>query len=144
MDKKQKIFDLLNSQDYGVLSTVSTDQKPESAVMMITVLPNNTILMGTKKESRKHKNLNGNSNVSVIVWNGWTEAQLEGIAEIVEGSEPGFAELKDNLLKRHSDADTRIDEKTVFILIKPTWARYSALGQKPPEIFEITDWSLPD
>ena len=69
--------------------------------------------MGTKKESRKHKNLNGNSNVSVIVWNGWTEAQLEGIAEIVEGSEPGFAELKDNLLngKNIFNPSRRIDCK---------------------------------
>ena len=87
METRVKILEILTglNQPIGVISTVNTSNKPESASIYYVNDDNLNIYFITRAESRKFKNIGTNPNVSFVI-TGENEPytiQLEGKASIV-------------------------------------------------------------
>jgi hypothetical protein len=75
---------------YGVISSTSGDNTPQSALVGIAITPDLEIIFDTVKSSRKYRNLIARSACSFVVgWAGEQTAQFEGHA-----TEPNGPALK--------------------------------------------------
>lgn len=70
MDKKQ-VLDFIKKHRLAVLSTVNSNNKPESAVLEFGETDDFEIIFDTFSSTRKYKNLKQNNNVSLVI--GWDE-----------------------------------------------------------------------
>lgn len=142
MDKrivKNKILEFLNKHKLAVISTIhSNKDAPESAVVGFANTDSLEIIFGTSCKTRKHANIQANPNVSVVI--GWDSAigtlQYEGVASVL-----GKDELKEYtaiLVAKNIENKKYISfEDQRYILIKPTWIRFTDNLGNPPDIYEI-------
>jgi len=83
---------------YGVVSSISGDGTPQSALVGVGISPEMEIIFDTVKSSRKYANLIARPNCSFVVgWAGEQTVQFEGIASEPKG--PDFEALPGNLLQ---------------------------------------------
>lgn len=137
MDKK-KVLDFIKKQKLAVLSTINSENKPQSAVLEFGETDNFEIILDMYNTSRKYKNIKENPNVSLVV--GWDEnitVQYEGIASELFGEEKGRYQkiywAKNPKAKRWAER-----EGIVYLKVSPTWVRYSDLNTHPWLIEEYT------
>lgn len=133
---KDLVYQFINQQKLGVVSTVNLLNKPEAAVVGIAVSVNLEIIFDTVKTSRKYQNILHNPNVALAA--GWDEevtVQYEGIAEIL-----GTSDEADNLREVYFRAfpDGRERAETwpglVHVKVSPKWIRYSNFNE--PQVIE--------
>ena len=87
MDRPE-IYYFLRSHRYGVLSGVSADGLPQSALVGIAIITMLDIVFDTLKSSRKYPNLLREPRCSFVIgWTGEQTLQLEGVAEEPSGDE---------------------------------------------------------
>src|SRR5689334_9550644 len=75
-------------QKLAVLSTVSTEGQPQSALMGVAITPDFEIVFDTLATTRKYDNLRANRRVALVI--GCANAvtlQYEGIAEELQGDQ---------------------------------------------------------
>ncbi|HEX4651751.1 MAG TPA: pyridoxamine 5'-phosphate oxidase family protein [Granulicella sp.] len=123
---------------YGVVSSLSSQGSPQSALVGIAVTPELEIVFDTIKSSRKYPNLVQRPACSVVVgWNGEQTAQMDGTA-----FEPKDAELRryQNIyFATWPDGPDRLSWPGIaYFVVRPKWIRYSDYDQAPPQIEEIT------
>lgn len=117
-------------QNLGVISTVGTNGKPESAVVYFSCDENLDLYFTTRKSSRKYKNLSTNHAVAFVLYDDEQKKtiQIEGTAEtITDTHDQGsmFSDLvtlatKDN---RTPPIDQLGESEIMFIRITVIWAR---------------------
>ncbi|MBV8391383.1 MAG: pyridoxamine 5'-phosphate oxidase family protein [Mucilaginibacter sp.] len=136
---KDIIYQFINQQKLGVVSTVNADNKPEAAVVGIAVSKDFEIIFDTVKVSRKYNNILRNPNVALAI--GWDEeitVQYEGIAEVL-GNDSDADNLREIYFTAYPDGRERA--KTwpglVHIKVTPKWIRYSNFNE-PLVIEEVT------
>ena len=121
----------------GVLSSTSSDGRPQSALMGIATTPALEIIFDAKRSSRKYANLVRTPACSFVVgWDGEQTVQYEGTAV-----EPQGEELR-NYLETYfavwPGGRSRMSSPGItFLVVRPTWIRYCDYDQKPPLIEEI-------
>lgn len=131
-----KILDLFAKNKYGVLSTISAEGKSQSAVVALTETDEYELIVGTSRNSRKYKNILLNPEVSVVIgWDNDTTVQYEGLARVLRGEEANECQKK-HLAKHPESVVHREASDEVYILIKPTWIRYSNFSKHPSDIEE--------
>jgi Pyridoxamine 5'-phosphate oxidase len=123
---------------YGVVSSISGDGTPQSALVGIAISPDLEIIFDTVKSSRKYPNLIARPNCSFVVgWAGEQTVQFEGIA-----SEPNGPDLK-----RYQEIYFAVWPEgrahliwpdIAYFVVRPRWIRYSDYDQTPPVIEEVT------
>jgi pyridoxine/pyridoxamine 5'-phosphate oxidase len=123
---------------YGVVSSLSTEGTPQSALVGIAVTPELEIVFDTLNSSRKYKNLIQRPSCSFVVgWGGEKTVQYEGTA-----GEPTGA-----VLERCQEAYFAVWPEGLahvswpgiaYFVVRPTWVRYSDYDQNPPLIEEIS------
>jgi Pyridoxamine 5'-phosphate oxidase len=123
---------------YGVVSSVSGDGTPQSALVGIAISPELEIIFDTVKSSRKYPNLIARPNCSFVVgWAGEQTVQFEGLA-----SEPNGPDLK-----RYQEIYFRVWPEgqahlkwpdIAYFVVRPRWIRYSDYDQTPAVIEEVT------
>ena len=123
---------------YGVVSSLSSQGSPQSALVGIAVTPELEIVFDTVKSSRKYPNLIQRPSCSVVVgWNGEQTAQMDGTA-----FEPKDLELRryqDVYFATWPDGPERLSWPGIaYFVVRPKWIRYSDYDQTPPQIEEIT------
>jgi hypothetical protein len=123
---------------YGVVSSLSSQGSPQSALVGIAVTPELEIVFDTIKSSRKYPNLVQRPACSVVVgWNGEQTAQIDGTA-----FEPKDAELRryqEIYFATWPDGPDRLSWPGIaYFVVRPKWIRYSDYDQAPPQIEEIT------
>lgn len=135
-----KILDVFAANKYGVLSTLSAEGRPQSAVVALTETDEYELIVGTSRNSRKYKNILVNPEVSVVIgWDNDTTVQYEGLARVVRGEEASECQKKH--LAKHPESVVHKDKADeVYILITPTWIRYSNFSKHPSDI-EIKDFA---
>jgi general stress protein 26 len=133
---KDLVYQFINQQKLGVVSTVNLLNKPEAAVVGIAVSVNLEIIFDTVKTSRKYQNILHNPNVALAA--GWDEevtVQYEGIAEIL-----GTSDEADNLREVYFRAFPAGRERAetwpglVHVKVSPKWIRYSNFNE--PQVIE--------
>jgi len=122
---------------YGVVSSISRDGIPQSALVGIATTPELEIIFDTVKSSRKYSNLVERPSCSFVVgWGGEQTVQFEGVA-----FEPDGAELKryqEAYFSAWPDGPARMSWPGItYFVARPKWIRYSDFDQSPPLIVEI-------
>ena len=137
-DKKRKILDFIKAQELAVISTVSSENLPESAVIGISEMGDLSIIFGTFKQYRKYKNLKENPRVAFVIGWGNTTLQYEGTAQELIGEER--ERVKQIHIKKlpSSQKFAELLEQCYFKVI-PTWIRYTDYSSDSiyGEVFEI-------
>lgn len=131
MNKKQFLYNFINSRTFGVIATVTPDGRPEAAVMEMAVTPELVLIFDTADTTRKYANLKKNPAIAFAFgWEAWDTVQFEGIAEELVGKERGM--YRKIFLAKHPDAKKwdSLPETTYFRVV-PRWIRYTAMNQKP-------------
>lgn len=134
----QNILNFIRQHKLAVLSSVSPDGKPESAVLEFGETEDLELIFDTFTFSRKFKNLQNNKNVAFVI--GWDEditVQYEGIAEEVKGEKA--EKYKEAYWSKNPKAKRwETKEGITYFKVTPKWIRYSDLNQDPWNVFEIT------
>jgi general stress protein 26 len=131
------VSEFIKAHKIAVISTVSSDYLPHSAVVGIYVGKNSELVFGTFKSSRKYQNLKKNSRVSLVIgWDSGKTVQYEGDAEELEASAVEKFE-KAHLDHMSTAAKYVSKEEAVFFKITPRWIRYTDTSKDPWEIIEI-------
>lgn len=127
----------IKEHDLAVVSTVTSDYLPESAVVGIYVGSNFEIYFGTFRGSRKYENLKKNPRVSLVVgWDKGKTAQYEGEAKELSGAAMEEFE-KAHLKEMPSVAKYVPKEEAVFYKLNPKWVKYTDVSKDPWNQIEI-------
>lgn len=133
---KEDVLKFIKFHRLAVVSTVDSD-RPQAAVVEFGELDDLTIIIDTLKTSRKYKNLQTNQNVAVVIgWDNDVTVQIDGAAKELSGEELEHA--KQAYIAKNPRAKKWADKPQVaYFAIKPTWMRYSDVGQHPWQIEEF-------
>ncbi len=117
-------------QKVGVVSTVSSEGMPESAVVYFSSDENLNMYFTTRSDSRKYKNITANPHVAFVIYseNPPETIQIEGIASAITDPYEQtvlFSSLVDLATKDDSvpPVDQISESEIMFIKISTTWAR---------------------
>jgi len=137
MNELKNALEFARGQRLAVLSTVSPDGEPQSALMGAAVTPDFEIVFDTVQSSRKYGNLRANARVAwVIGCSSDISIQYEGIAQELSGDELErylpvfFAAFPDAVERRSWPGRT-------YFVVRPKWIRYCDYGQRPPLVREF-------
>ena len=123
---------------YGVVSSLSNEGNPQSALVGIAVTPELEIVFDTVKSSRKYSNLMARPVCSFVVgWAGEQTVQLEGVAVEPAGDERRRYLEVYFAVWPECEAHLRWPGIAYFV-VRPRWIRYSDYDQTPALIAEFT------
>lgn len=132
------LYNFIRRYKYGILSTVSQSNTPESACVGFAVTPDLRIIFDTISDSRKYKNLISNHNIAFVFGcRDEQTVQYEGIAKIPDDSE------LDKLLQTYFEVfpEGKVRRKTwkniAYFCVDPKWIRYSNFSNSKYQIEEI-------
>ena len=127
---KRFIYDFIKQHKLAVVSTVTTDGKPESAVVGIAVSEELEIVFDTLNTSRKYENIANNPNVALVVgWDDETTVQYEGIATLLAGKRDDL--YREIYFEVYPDGRERAANwpGLVHFKVTPKWLRYSDFNE---------------
>jgi pyridoxine/pyridoxamine 5'-phosphate oxidase len=121
-----------------VLSTMSSANTPQSALIGFAVTPDLEIVFDTVKNSRKYPNLVSRPYCSFVIgWSGEQTVQYEGEAQ--ELKSPELERYQAIYFKVWPDGPARMSwPGIVYFVVQPTWIRYSDFDQNPPLVREFS------
>ena len=137
MGDKKIVLNFIKNCKLAVLSTVSVENKSESAVLEFGQTDELEIVFDCFESAKKYRNLQTNPNVSVVVgWDDNITVQYEGVAkEVFDEEKKKYQEL---YWQKNPDARRWADREGIkYFKIVPTWIRYSDLNEKPWKIIEL-------
>jgi pyridoxine/pyridoxamine 5'-phosphate oxidase len=133
----QKLAEFIASCDLAVVSCLSPQGAPQSAVVAIAVTAELEIVFDTVTSSRKYGNLKVRGECSITMWTGEVTVQYEGLAE-----EPAGADLdryKEAYFKKRPDGrDRQTWPGIAYFVVRPKWIRYSDFNARPRLIEEFS------
>src|SRR3989344_8687333 len=133
--KTRKIRTLINKNKLAVLSTVTSENTSESAVVEISVRENLELIFDTLPNFRKYKNLKNNHDVSVVIGFEPATVQYEGVAVELNGEE--LNEYRRIHFQKFPEAVKFKKLGIRFFKIIPKWVRYTDVSRQPWEVFEV-------
>lgn len=134
-DIREIIQIFLTSQMLCVVSTVNADGTPESALVAFSESSDLEITIGTFNDTRKFANILRNPHVACVIGTTDQTLQLEGIARIANDEEIDHCRIQ-HTQKNPASAKYVHDPKQRFVIVKPTWLRYTDYGTDPDTIEE--------
>jgi pyridoxine/pyridoxamine 5'-phosphate oxidase len=124
-----------------VISTCSHTGTPESAVLGYAVKDDLSVIVSTHTGSRKWKNIEKQSAVSLVF--GWTfdelNLQYEGVATLYFQTEDAV-KTEEFFFTQNPHAKQFKSDDTGYIVIKPTWIRVTDPRVHPAAVTELTDF----
>jgi hypothetical protein len=132
------LYSFMSRFRYGVVSSVSEDGLPQSALVGIATTSELEIIFDTVKTSRKYSNLIARPECSFVVgWDGEQTVQFEGIA--VEPRGPDLKRYQNLYFAVWTDGPSRMTWPGIaYFVVRPRWIRYSDFEQIPPAITETS------
>jgi general stress protein 26 len=136
---KEFLYNFIRRYKYGIVSTVSLRNTPESACVGFAVTADLEIIFDTVSDSRKYKNLLLNHNIAFVIGcRGEQTVQYEGVAKV-----PDDKEL-DNLLQTYfevfPEGKVRKDKwkNIAYFCVTPKWIRYSNFNNSKYQVEVMT------
>lgn len=132
------IYAFMSEFRYGVVSSISSNGTPQSALVGIAVTPELEIVFDTVQSSRKYPNLIERPECSFVVgWGGEQTVQFEGIAVEPEGAE--LERVQEAYFAVWPDGPARtLWPGIAYFVVRPRWLRFSDFDQSPPLIVEMS------
>lgn len=121
------VYVFLQKEHLCVISTVSTDNTPQSAVMAFSQTKNLEIIFQTPNTTRKYNNLKNNKSVSIAT--GWSldefiTVQYDGLANEVPSEK--LDEIRQiHISKNEASKKYAYIEENKFFIVQPKLIRYS-------------------
>src|SRR5437762_806440 len=82
------LYDFISRHKLAVISSLSAESFPQSALVGIAVAPDLRIVFDTLADARKYENLKKNPAASIVIgWEDEATIQMEGLAYIPNGDE---------------------------------------------------------
>jgi hypothetical protein len=133
-----ELYQFLSRETLGVLGSLSSSGKPQSALVGIAVTPDLEIIFDTVSSTRKFKNLTSNSNCSLVIgWKGEITVQIEGKAH--QPDESALACYREIYFATWPECRSHLSWKGItHFVVRPDWIRYSNFEQNPPLLQEFT------
>lgn len=136
-DLRSRIAAFLATEPHGVVSTVHADGSVESALVAVSETPDLLVVFGTDAGTRKFANILRDPRVALVVTdNESLEVQLEGRARVAEGTEREQCKLR-HLAKNPKTAKYANDPGQRFVVIEPTWIRFTDRRTDPTTVEEL-------
>jgi hypothetical protein len=130
------LFEFIRGHRYGVVSSISAEAAPQSAVIGIAVSRELEIVFDTVKSSRKYRNLVTNPAAAIAVWTGEATVQFEGVAEELGGEQRDH--YREIYFETWPDGRDRLNWPAItHFVIHPKWIRYCDFNSRPPQIEEF-------
>ena len=127
----KSIYEFVSKHDLAVVSTVSSNYSPESAVVEFAEYEDLTIIIDTLSTSRKYANLQANKEVAIVV--GWDDDITVQInAQAHELKDEGLRKAKAVYFAKNERAkkwESRPD--IAYFALEPTWIKYSDVSKTP-------------
>jgi general stress protein 26 len=135
---KSSIHAFLQRHRYGVISSLSANHTPQSALVGIATTPDLEIIFDTVKSSRKYPNLIANPKCSFVIgWDNEQTLQYEGHATELLGQE--LQHYQKIYFAAWPDGPSRLSWPGItHFVVRPAWLRYSDFNAVPPQITERT------
>jgi len=130
---RDQVVEFLSRQLYGVVSSISNDGSPESALVGVAWwLPTAGVpelIFDTTSETRKAKNLSRDPRCAIVIgWEDETTVQLQGICRRLTGSEMEHA--KPSYFRTWPECRAHESWPNVaYFSVRPNWLRYSCYLQ---------------
>jgi pyridoxine/pyridoxamine 5'-phosphate oxidase len=123
---------------YGVISSISPNGNPQSALVGIAVTPGLEIIFDTLKASRKYPNLRAHPVCSFVIgWAGEQTVQFEGIAFEPDASD--LERYRQTYFSAWPDGPARSNWPGIaYLVVRPRWIRYSDYALSPPLVAELS------
>jgi uncharacterized pyridoxamine 5'-phosphate oxidase family protein len=135
--KTDFLYNFITRHHYAVLSTVSPNCLPESALVGFAVAPDLKLICDTVSTSRKYKNLIQNQYVSLVIgWENEQTVQYEGRVIFQSGNE--FNKMLRIYFQVFPEGKERSEnwKDIAYFIIVPEWIRFSDFNY-PQKIEEI-------
>jgi hypothetical protein len=135
---KANLHTFMAEHRYGVVSSISATCTPQSALVGIAVTDQLEIVFDTLRSTRKYRNLIARPACSVVLGlPGEKTVQLEGNAMEPDGVER--TRYQEAYFLTWPDGRDRTGwPGMTYLVVRPTWIRFSDFDQRPPLIEEIT------
>ena len=132
------IYSFMTQFRYGVISSTSSNGRPQSALVGIAVTQDLEIVFDTVKSSRKYPNLVERPTCSFVVgWGGEQTVQFEGVA--IEPEDTELERVQQAYFAVWPDGPERVLWPTIaYFVVQPRWIRFSDFEQIPPLIVEMS------
>jgi pyridoxine/pyridoxamine 5'-phosphate oxidase len=132
------IYAFMKQHRYGVVSSISRDGSPQSALVGIATSPELEIVFDTVTSSRKYPNLVKRPRCSFVIgWSGEQTLQYEGIAEEPKGA--ALQRYQEVYFATWPDGLARLSWPGIaYFVVHPRWIRYSDFDQSPPLVRELS------
>jgi pyridoxine/pyridoxamine 5'-phosphate oxidase len=131
--RSAEIVAFIAACDLAVVSYLSAEGTPQSAVVGIAVTADLEMVFDTVASSRKYRSLRARPQCSIVLWSGEVTLQLEGIAE-----ETTDDHYKEAYFKKMPDGRDRLSWPGItYFAVRPKWIRYSDFGARLIEEFSF-------
>lgn len=138
MTDSEKIYEFIKSHNLAVLSTVTHDFLPQSAVVGFSERENLELIFGTSSKARKYQNLLKNPRVSIVIgWDKGKTVQYEGEAVELKGETERQEAISTYLSKTPSAAKFLSDSEEAIFKVVPKWIKYMDLSVDPWDVIEL-------
>ena len=121
MHEKVKTILLERNPKLCVIATATKEGLPEAALVGYAIMDDGTIILSTKKETRKAKNIEENNKIALVFGFSFTEfhVQLEGTVHITtNASHEAF------FFSQNTQAEKFKTQNDIKLVITPTWMRW--------------------
>ena len=137
MQQREDILAFMASKSLMTISSLSSDGKPQAAVVGFGQTEGFQLVFGTSNLSRKYANIKNNPHVAVVIgWDGPKTVQYEGIAHEITGDEADkYSELY-YAKNPHARKNKELPHES-YILVEPTWLKQTDLSATPWEVVEL-------
>lgn len=129
---KAEVFDFLNTQFLGVVSSVDATGQPQVATVAFSQTPELAIIIGTDENSRKAVNLKNDNRAAFVVTEPTTRftVQLEATAQMLKPEELGHYEAA-HFAKLPASAPFRDLAGQVYFLLTPISLKFTDCNLHP-------------
>ena len=123
---KEFLYDFIHRHFTGIVSTISAENNPEAAYVLIAATPDLEIIFDTVKTSRKYANILQNPRVAAVIgWDDEITVQYEGSARVLGGDEDDMYREFYYSVSPDGRERARTWPDLVHIMVSPSWIRYS-------------------
>jgi Pyridoxamine 5'-phosphate oxidase len=131
------LYTFIAAKPYAVISTIATNGTPQSALIGIAVTPDLEIIFDTTTSSRKYANLLASPTCSLVIgWEDEKTLQYEGTAVLPSG--PDLSRYQEFYFARWPECRAHQQWPDIaYVVVRPSWIRYSEFNQQPPTIEEL-------
>ena len=136
---RQNVGDFLRAQKWAVVSTVSANGGPQSAVIGVAATESFEVIFDTLSSSRKAANLRADARVSLVIGGldgSVRTVQYEGVADFPDGQ--ALEDVKRVYYAAFPDGPDRLLWSGItYVRVRPRWIRFSDFSVQPPQIAEF-------